>query len=41
MVRYRSELLAYMQRYLEHASVGQLEVMRSMVTWVTQNLPDQ
>ena len=42
MVRYRSELVAYMQRYLEHASdERQLEVMRSMVTWVTQNLPDQ
>ena len=42
MMRYRSELVAYMQRYLEHASdERQLEVMRSMVTWVTQNLPDQ
>ena len=42
MVRYRSDLFAYMQRYLEHASdERQLEVMRSMVTWVTQNLPDQ
>jgi len=41
MMRYRSELIAYMQRYLEHASdERQLEVMQAMIQWAAKNLPD-
>jgi TPR repeat protein len=42
MMRYRSELVAYIQRYLEYASdERQLEVMQAMAEWVAENLPDQ
>ena len=42
MIRYRSELIAYIQRYLEHATdERQLEVMQAMIEWVAENLPDK
>jgi hypothetical protein len=41
MIRYRSELVGYIQRYLEHATdERQLEVMQAMIEWVAKNLPD-
>lgn len=39
MNRYRHELVAFMQKYLEHATNhDQLEVMEKMVDWVTKHL---
>jgi TPR repeat protein len=41
MSRYRAELIAYMQRYLEHAfDPEQLDIMQSMQDWVKEKLPD-
>ena len=41
MSRYRAELIAYMQRYLEHAfDAEQLDIMQSMQDWVKEKLPD-
>jgi TPR repeat protein len=37
MMRYRSELIAYIQRYLEYATdERQLEVMQAMMDWVAE-----
>jgi TPR repeat protein len=41
LVRYRSELIDYVQQYLEHASdERQLEVMHAMIDWLAANMPE-
>src|SRR3954451_1402576 len=42
MNRYRAELIGYMQRALEHISDHeQLDIMRAMVAWVSEHLPER
>jgi hypothetical protein len=42
MRRYRLELVAYLQRYLEHTSGdAQLDVAEAMMNWISENLPER
>jgi hypothetical protein len=42
MRRYRLELVAYLQGYLEHTSGdAQLDIIGAMMNWISENLPEQ